>query len=166
MAMKKRSALSTPAVAEPNEAENIAFSSLDMTKDRASRFQGLTFSCELFESGLARLAVRGEDSDPAFGSSESMRLGQDQTDREVLHGHFLGCSKFCLAGDTCTSQRTSTRTGRATRSRGSPPAGARCTQAGTRWSRGAHVNRSWRCRARPYSAAWSKEQPRPRSSSP
>ena len=58
--MKTAEAVSTPTVPEPSEEANSRVSSPGMTKDEASQFPGTGCSCELFESGPARLAVRGE----------------------------------------------------------------------------------------------------------
>ena len=43
--------VSTPTVPEPSEAENSRLSSLDMTKDEASRFRGLVARANHFKSG-------------------------------------------------------------------------------------------------------------------
>ena len=58
---------------------------------------GTGCSCELFESGSARLAVPGEDSEPAHGSAQGVRLGQHQADREVPRQSLSGCPKVCVA---------------------------------------------------------------------
>ena len=57
-------------------------------------------SCEPFESGPSRLAVRGEDSEPAHGSAQGMRLGQDQADCDAPHQRILEGPKVCLARKT------------------------------------------------------------------
>ena len=132
MNMKQANAVSAPTVPESSEEANLRLSSPDMTKDKASRFRGLVARVNHLESGSARLAARGEDSEPAHGAAQGVRLGQGQADREVPRQSLLGCPKVCVAGKTHTkSKRTSTQTGRATRSQGNPQAAARCSQAST-----------------------------------
>ena len=58
---------------------------------------GTGCTCELLESGSARLAVPGEDSEPAHGSAQGVRLGQHQADREVPRQSLSGCPKVCVA---------------------------------------------------------------------
>ena len=112
MNMKNANVVSTPTVPEPSEEAKLRLSSPDMTRDEASPFWRLVARVNYLS-----LAVRGEDSEPAHGSAQGVRLGQDQADREVPRQSIPDCPKVCLAGKPCKSQRTSTQIGRAIRSR-------------------------------------------------
>ena len=110
MNMKKANAVSTPAVPEGK----FQVKQLQHDQGRGLTVAGTGWSCGLFESGPTRLAVRGEDSEPAHGSAQGMRLGQDQADLEVPHQRLPGCPKFCLhsvdsdwAGNKITRKSTS-----------------------------------------------------------
>ena len=110
MNMKKANAVSTPAVPEPSEKANLRLSNPDMAKDEASRFRGLVARVNYLSLVRSRLAVRGEDSEPAHGSAQGVRLGQDQADREVLRQSLPGCPKVCVCQENPhNSQRTSSQ---------------------------------------------------------
>ena len=121
MNMKKAS---TPTVPEPSEEANSRLSSPNMTKDEASRFRGLV-------ARVNNLSLDRPDLQFA-AKTQGVRLGQDQTDREDLVKDSGAAQKPAWQEKPCTNHsRTSTETGRVTRSPGNPPAAARCSWAST-----------------------------------
>ena len=166
MNMKQANTVSTPTVPESSEEASLGSSSPGMTKNEASRFPGLVARVVYFESGSARLAVRGEDSEPAHGSAQGVRLGQDQADREVHRQSLPGCPKVCVAGKAHANQNV-----RRLRL-GGPQDHKEIHQRRRAMFLGKQLIKSWSSTqqvmalTRPSSTACLQEQPRPRGSYP
>ena len=129
MNMKKAKAVSTLIVPEPSEEANLRLNSPDMTKDGASRFRGLVARVNYLSLDRPNLQCAAKTASQHMAQPKVCDWAKIKRIARYLVKASLAVQKFAWQGKPRTSQRTSTQTGRATRSRGNPPAAARCFKA-------------------------------------
>ena len=103
-----------------------------MTKDEASRFQGLVARVNYLSLDRPDLQFAAKTASQHMAQPKVCEIGPRSSGSRGTSSKPPGLSKSLRGRKTLhKSQRTSTQIGPVTRSHGSPPAAARCSQAST-----------------------------------